>query len=236
MDMRENKRKNEIEILDGLYNVFEKSILYEPDVAKCFNKIKNYSNELFHHSLNVAILSVVLGIHHYHKQQTLEELFVSALFHDYGKIFISRCILEKTDTLTLDERKTIELHSIAGYFYLKQETKFNERMLNAILDHHERVDGSGYGLCKDSGSISDYAKIIAISDVYDAMISDRIYRKSLDRNIVMEYMIKNCGKQFESALANEFLGLIKVVDIDYIKRKVWDKMNANTNYFDTAIM
>ncbi len=158
-----SNNEQEWKVINIILDAIRKPILLNSEIQKCFDRIRSYSYELYIHSANVALLSGILGIYDYGVCQEMIELSTAALLHDYGKIFISKCILEKADALTEDERKTIELHSIAGYFYLKQETNLNERILNAILDHHEKLDGSGYGLRKKGSSISDFAKIIAIA-------------------------------------------------------------------------
>lgn len=95
---------------------------------------------------------------------------------------------------------------------MKNGKCFNERILLGILDHHERMDGTGYSQGKSDKNISKYAKIIMIADVYDAMISDRIYRKRIERCHVYDYLLSNIGSHFDKLLVKLFVQ--KTVDLD----------------------
>lgn len=208
------KREDEVRVISCINSVFHEASIYRDDFILCFSDIRNFSNELYLHSIKVALMSLIMGVRHYQRSHHLKELFLAAMLHDYGKIYISRCILEKRGPLTEDERKTIELHSIAGYFYLKKRTRFNDRILDAVLDHHEKVDGSGYGLCKTTPDICEYAKYIAIADVYDAMISERVYRGPLEKETAANYLIDNAGKHFDEKLVKEFITLVNEKEVD----------------------
>lgn len=202
------------------------SILYNKNVNKYFTDIKNYNRMLYFHSLNVAMLSMLVGTCLYDDIKELSELAIAALLHDYGKVFISKSIHEKQDALTCKERKIIEQHSILGFMKLKQESAFSENILNGILDHHERMDGSGYNFGKTSHYISSYAKIIMIADVFDAMISDREYRKHMEPCVVKEYLISKSGSDFDSYLTELFLKQINTYDYIAIKNNVINRIDV----------
>lgn len=186
------------------------NIKSDPMVIYLLEKLMKYSKETYYHSLHVATISLLIG-----KNIGIldcHELYLAALFHDYGKLFISKNILDKPDKLTNVERKIIESHPALGYEYLRRNMNLSEIVLNAILDHHEKFDGSGYGFNKKDKDISIFAKIIAIADVYDAMVTDRIYRKKIDKKIVKEYIRNNSGKQFNKELVKCFIETIEVYE------------------------
>ena len=226
--MRGNHTK-EKELIGSILKVGCRDILNKQNVKSCFNKLEGFSNELYRHSVNVSILSVTLGIYSGKDMSELRDLFISGLLHDYGKLFISEEILNKCNGLTLQERIEIEAHALLGYQYLKYEQCFNNKILLGILEHHEKMDGTGYGYRKSEKDISEYAKIIMIADVYDAMISDRVYRSRIDRGIVYEYLFSNAGSHFSSSLIKCFINNTLSLDLDYVIRVAEDNIFNNNS-------
>lgn len=195
------------ELMEKLDNIVIQAFKYS-DTIECFNHMAEYSNELYRHSLNVAVLSTMLGVYFYEDDSSLIELCISALFHDYGKVFIPRQVLEKKGQFTWDERMIVELHPYMGYTFLKENYSFSDNTLIGILDHHEKVDGSGYINHKCMGHISEYGKIIAITDVYDAMVSDRSYRKGISADKVIKYIMDKSGIFFDPVITEVFANCI----------------------------
>ena len=106
------------------------------------------------------------------------EMAKAGLLHDIGKLMVPEDILKKPDKLTDEEFQLIKLHPIMGYDLIKDEN-LDPRIKEAILKHHEKCDGSGYPSMLKGDNINEFAKIIAIADVYDAMTSKRSYREAL---------------------------------------------------------
>lgn len=150
------------------YTVTEKN-----DCRKVLNKIKVYSKELYIHSLQVGVVSTILGCFY---KLNVYDIFLSGLFHDYGKIQIPKDILEKPGQLSLEEKKIMNIHPVLGYTELKKTTSLSKEILYGVLDHHERVDGTGYAFGKKEKEISQFGKIISVADVYCAMMDKRVYR------------------------------------------------------------
>lgn len=134
-------------------------------------------------------------------------LEVAALLHDFGKIGIDENILLKPETLTSDERNEITMHVMRGYYML---AGFNELIeaLEGIRTHHEYYDGSGYpeGLAK--GDIPLIGRIIAVADAFDAMTSERPYRKAMTKQVAIEELKRASGSQFDPAIVKIFLKLL----------------------------
>lgn len=144
------------------------------DLVKALNRLQIYSKDIFTHSIEVGALSMALGASIGVKSKM--DIFVSGLFHDYGKIQIPKSIIEKPGKLTEEEIRVMNIHPFLGYSELKQTTRLSAEILHGVLDHHERVDGSGYSYGKKGPDISQFGKIIAIADVYSAMSTKRVYR------------------------------------------------------------
>lgn len=134
---------------------------------------------IYRHSVNVAALSTILGRWVGFTKQELTLLAYSAILHDFGKIKIDEKILNKPSTLTSKEFEVIKKHPVVAYKYLQQIKFLNPSVSLGVLMHHEKADGSGYPFGLKDDKIHKFAKIIAISDMFDAINSDRLYKKSM---------------------------------------------------------
>ncbi len=134
----------------------------------------------------------------------IEELKTVGLLHDIGKIVISEAILNKPGKLQDDEWKEIERHPEIGYRLLCTIKEMSE-MAEYVLAHHERWDGTGYPKALKGKEIPLQARIIAIADSYDAMISERSYRQALPEEVAVAELIKNAGTQFDPELVKVFV-------------------------------
>ena len=160
--------------------------------------LKSYDNYTYRHSVNVGILSIILGTSIGMNRARLYRLGLSAMLHDIGKVFIDRGIVTKPGRLSHEEFEEIKRHPLLGYNYLQSKTyKLPPISLTGILEHHERMDGSGYPSGLINKEISMFGRIISIADVYDAMTSDRPYRNSLPPSEVMEYLMGSSGTLFD---------------------------------------
>lgn len=130
------------------------------------------------HSFNVALICNVFGRWLKFSNEDIRVLTLCGLLHDIGKIKVPDKIIKKPSKLTNVEFITAKMHTIKGYNIIKDKD-IDSRIVNTILMHHERCDGSGYPNGLTGNQIDDFAKIVAIADVYDAMTSARIYRGPL---------------------------------------------------------
>ena len=123
----------------------------------------------------------------------------------FRSIKIPNEILNKKGRLTTEEFNIIKNHTIWGYEMLEKVDGFNDGIKNAVLMHHERTDGSGYPFSMSVNSIGLYSKIIAIADVFDAMTSDRVYRKRMTPFDAFE-MFKTIGvSMFDTTILDTFI-------------------------------
>jgi len=166
--------------------------------------LKNVSNYTYEHSVNVAIISLILGIELKLSRKELQVLFIGALLHDIGKTLIPKEIVNKKDELTEEEKEIMKKHPELGFSYLRENFNLSPRSNIIALEHHERVDGMGYPKGAIGRHIHMYAKIVAVADVFDAMTSDKPYKKALPTNEAIEYIMGNAGTQFDFKIVDIF--------------------------------
>ncbi|MHB8065358.1 MAG: HD-GYP domain-containing protein, partial [Ruminiclostridium sp.] len=131
-----------------------------------------------------------------------------ALLHDIGKVMIPPQILQKNSALTDEEYEIIKQHSVIGYNILKKIPQISEVSAMVALCHHERYDGKGYlsGLVRDE--IHIYSRIVAIADIFDALTSDRIYRKKISINQAIDYLTVIAAASLDSKVLCCFTKII----------------------------
>ncbi|MGI6778714.1 MAG: HD domain-containing phosphohydrolase [Acetivibrionales bacterium] len=140
-------------------------------------------------------------------KRDMQSLKYSAILHDIGKIGISASILNKTDSLSEKERDEIKKHPLISYNILK-DIEFLKEGLDIVLQHHERYDGKGYPNGLKGDEICLLAKILCIADAFDAMTSDRPYRKSMSVEQAINEIKRCSGTQFDPDISKEFLSLL----------------------------
>ena len=148
------------------------------DFFDMLHNLRSVNDSIYAHCINVSLISRMIGIWLKLPQADIDTLTIAGLLHDIGKTQIPDDILNKKERLTDEEFALIRKHPVFGYDILKKHD-LDVRILKATLMHHERCDGSGYPLALKEGDIDDFALIVAIADVYDAMTAARIYRAPL---------------------------------------------------------
>lgn len=167
--------------------------------------IKSFDEYTYHHSVNVCVLSIIIGISLGFNKVKLTNLGMAALLHDVGKVFIDKEVLNKVEPLTNEEFDTVKAHPLNGYKHMISNFDFPRLTNIGVLEHHERYDGTGYPQSKKGEDISLFARIIAITDVYDALTSNRYYRKASLPSEAMEYIMGGAGLHFDFDLVKIFV-------------------------------
>jgi HD-GYP domain-containing protein (c-di-GMP phosphodiesterase class II) len=180
--------KKEEDQLNKLITDIINSTISNKNILNCLKDVRVLEDELFFHLTNVAVLSLVVGKKLGYSKEALFELGIGAFLHDIGKIRISPEILNKPGKLSEEEFEEIKKHTIYGYEILSNMEGISESSARIAYLHHERCDGSGYPKGITKRYIDEYAKIVAIADVFDAMMNDRAYRASIKVKEVIEYM------------------------------------------------
>lgn len=160
------------------------------------------------HSDRVSEYSVLIGKYLGLSDEDLHTLKIGGLFHDIGKIGVPDSILLKPGKLTTDEYSEIKNHPAIGVHILSNATIFND-IIPIVKHHHERYDGLGYPSKLKGEDIPYLARIAAVADTFDAMTSKRVYRDSLNLDIVIEEIEKNRRIQFDPQVADVFLDILK---------------------------
>lgn len=147
-------------------------------VFDMLHNMRESDDVTYHHSMSVAIICNIFGKWLGYSKEDIDVLTLCGLLHDIGKILLPDGIISKPDRLSVSEYEIVKTHPFQGYNVIKDDD-IDDRIKKAILQHHERCDGSGYPNHLTSNEIDNFAKIVAIADAYDAMTSARAYRSAL---------------------------------------------------------
>ena len=207
-------------------NLLEKcaDVLVKDIMSNCKNlvqitDIRLHDSYTFSHSVNVAVLSAMLGSLRGYSKSQLQSITLGGLLHDIGKIAVPPRILNKPGALTADEFKIIRCHPAEGRKILKELQSPMASLLAIIAcQHHEHIDGSGYPYHIKGKSIHPYSRITAIADVYDALTSVRPYKKSYKPNIVYQMMMKNSPGHFDMELLRLFFDNVAIYPVGTVMR------------------
>lgn len=148
-------------------------------IIECINEVKNVDEYTYTHSINVSIYSMLISKWMNLSKKKVKDIVQAGLLHDIGKSRIPIEILNKKGPLLPNEFEQIKKHSVIGYNLTKHIPGLSEEIRKAILMHHEREDGNGYPFGIRGDKISLYAKIISVADVYDALTSERVYKRRI---------------------------------------------------------
>ena len=181
-----NQMKNLLSIIQGT------TILQED-----LSSVATYDNQTYVHSINVAIYSMIIGLSMGLTENMLVDLGLGAMLHDIGKIWVPVDVLHKPGKLTADEYDVIKKHADLGHEVLVKQHELSYLVAHSAYQHHERLNGSGYprGLVGDE--IHLFGKIIAVADVYDAMVMHRPYRRGMLPSEVMEYLYSRVETEYD---------------------------------------
>lgn len=155
-----------------------RDVLQRPDALFNLIDTKTIENYIYNHSINVCILSILMGKKLELEREQLKELAIGAFLHDLGTAYIGSST-KKINELSTQDTVQIRQHTKHGFEILKNISNFSFHTANIAYQHHEREDGSGYPMGLIGKDLHLYSKIVAVADSYDAMISDRAYRKAL---------------------------------------------------------
>lgn len=206
------RRRNIDETMRVAHKIVEQ-ILDSAVVSLDMIDLRTFDDYTYRHSVNVAVLSTVIGMNMNLNKTYINELAASAILHDIGKIFIDPKILNKPGALTDEEYNEVKKHPIIGYDMLKKRVDISARIRSGILSHHENEDGSGYPNQLKYNQIFQYAKIIHVADVFDALTSKRPYKEAHSRAEAVEYLMASGGTLFDIDIVRKFLESVAVYPV-----------------------
>ncbi|HWR19960.1 MAG TPA: HD-GYP domain-containing protein [Clostridia bacterium] len=193
-----------VETLKDVVTGIVEEVIYNRDAIVNVVDIRSYDDYTYSHSLNVAIIAGVMGGALGLNRKDLNELVTGALVHDIGKVFIDKRIINKISRLTHDELEDVRRHSRLGYDYILTSDNIPEASKIAVLTHHERFDGYGYPSGLRGKEIPLFGRIICLADVYDALVSDRPYRRAMLPSDALEYIMSGYGTMFDPDIVDAF--------------------------------
>ena len=191
-------------------------ILSNPQVLMGLTDIRAYDDYTFGHSVNVCILSLMTAISMQYHDLKLKELGIGALLHDIGKICIDTDILNKADDLNHDEYEEVKKHAAYGFDILRKYEDIPLLSAHIALQHHERLDGKGYPRCLGGDNIHQYARIVSVADVYDALLADRPYRSCYTVNQSITILKRMAGLHLDSRCTTALISNIAIYPIGTI--------------------
>lgn len=167
--------------------------------------LRCFDGYTYAHSVNVAVLCCIIGFGLKMKEAELEQLVMSGLLHDLGKLQIPPSILNKPGRLTPEEFEIMKMHPMRSYELIKDRWDISANVKAAVRYHHENVDGSGYPEGLDGDELTIYTKILHVADVYDALVSRRPYKNPYLPYEAGEYLMGGGGILFDPKVVEAFL-------------------------------
>ena len=184
-------------------------------IAVDIGALKVSDEYTFKHSVDVSTIAMIIAKKHGLDPQAVREIGIAGLLHDMGKSKIPSEILNKPAHLTDAEFEIMKQHSVLGYRILKEKNEFNQSILMGVLQHHEKLSGKGYPLGVTEEKIHPYAKIIAMADIYDALVTERSYKKGFSPREAVE-MIMAMTADLDINVMRSFLGSVILYPVDSI--------------------
>lgn len=202
--------KLETRELEACVNSVINEILNTPDVQMSLNDIASNDEYTYTHSVSTMVYALMVARKLNYSEQKLTLLGMGTLLHDIGKMLIDRDIMFKEGKLTQQEYDYVKMHSLYGYQTLRRLISIPEQVCQIAYMHHERLDGTGYPQGLRGEELNEFIRIVSIVDVYDALTTDRCYRKKWPANRAMDYLMERSGKEFDPELLGLFAQQIAV--------------------------
>lgn len=210
MEDFENNSVVDITDMVGTINDLIDEIMAKPEILVSLNDIGTSDEYTFSHSVSTTVYSLLIAKQLDYSKQMMEKLAVGTLLHDMGKIFLDKKIMNKLEQLTEEEYIYLKTHTTLGYEALKKCSNMTELSRIVSLYHHERMDGTGYPTGTAAGELHEFTRIAALADVYDALTTNRIYRRKWSANQAVNYLIENAESKFDLKLVSVFIKQIAI--------------------------
>lgn len=193
-------------------------LLRNQEILINLSSLKDYDDYTYCHSFSVATLCVVIGIKMGLGESVLVDLAASGLLHDLGKMQVPKTILNKPDRLDGQETVLMQMHPEIAFEQLRPTGVFPQGVLRGIEAHHEKYDGSGYPKGLAAEKIPFYGRVLAVADVYDALTSDRPYRKAWHAHEAVEMIMGSVHSHFDYDVVKAFLQSVSVYPLGMVVR------------------
>lgn len=203
-----------MEAVDRVVSDMAESVLRNLDALTSLSRLKRFDEYTFYHSVNTSLLAMALGRDLGFVKRELHQIGVGALLHDIGKTKIPNELLNKPARLEPDEMELMKQHVMRGVEILSETTGLSEVHTKPALEHHERVDGTGYPFGRSKDGISHFGRIASIVDIYDAITSDRCYHRGRPSHDALQYLyLLSLKGHLDAELVQRFIRIVGVFPV-----------------------
>ena len=205
---------------------------YSTSPLKYLAEVKSEDEYTYIHTINVALLSMSLAKHIGIVGSELLDIIYAALMHDVGKMLVPNEILNKTTPLTSSEFEIIKEHTLHGVMYLSNQRNIPRIAILAALEHHIKFNGGGYPKISPDWKPHFVSQIISISDIYDALRSNRPYRARLEHDEIIGILRHDAGVGLNPKLVEVFIDMLNSQSKELLSST--EKTTSNNNYLFTG--
>ncbi len=181
-----------------------KAICENNAIAVDISTLKISDEYTFKHSVDVATMSMIVAKQYGFNDKQVYEIGIAGLLHDIGKSQIPNDVLNKASRLTEEEFELMKQHSVLGYRILTDKEELSNDIKMGVLQHHEKANGAGYPMGVNSEKIAPFARIISVADIYDALVTERPYKKPFTPRDAVE-MIMSMTEELDIVAMKCFL-------------------------------
>ncbi len=203
------------EATNNITNELMNAIFENDAIAVDVGMLQVSDEYTFKHSVDVATMAMVIGKQYGLNKDAIRDIGISGLLHDVGKSKIPNEILNKPGRLDDDEFALMKQHSLFGFQILKEKNEFSDAIMRGVLQHHEKINGSGYPMGVEYDKIHPYARIISVADIYDALVTDRPYKSAFSKRDAVE-MIMAMTQELDMKSMTSFLESVILYSVDSI--------------------
>lgn len=201
------------DMTNNITNELMRAINDNNAIAVDINLLKTSDEYTFKHSVDVATLAMVVAKKREMRREDIYNIGIAGLLHDMGKSKIPNEILNKPGKLDDEEFAIMKQHPLLGYAILKDKKEFTPKVSLAVLQHHEKMNGKGYPLGVSADQIIDYARILSVVDIYDALVTERPYKKPLSQRTAIE-MIMSMTDELDVSVMKSFFSSVILYAVD----------------------
>ena len=209
-DSATTEGKPDADAARGIVDSLAQAVAQNRTALLALTALKNYDNYTFTHMVNVSILTMGQGRGLGIDGAALRQLGLAALLHDIGKVRTPPEILNKTEQLTDREFEILKRHTVDGAQILRTTPEVPALAPVVAFEHHLRADGTGYPRGVSRPELNVATMLCGISDVYDAMRSQRVYQQAFPTDRILSVLQRNDGKQFDQNLVRRFVQLVGI--------------------------
>ncbi len=211
-------RHLESDVINEVVESITESVFRNKDALMTLSRIKKVDQYTFMHSISVCVLMTAFARAMDYDSETTRQIAVGSLLHDLGKMRVSPEILNKPGPLTEDEHQEMRRHVEYGEELLDELGWMGDLSMNIIRQHHERIDGTGYPHGLVDEELSDVGRMSAVVDVYDALTSNRCYKKSWEPTYTLGKLLEWSPNHFGEAVTHQFVRCVGIYPVGTLVR------------------